>query len=109
VLFSSFFDQAIIIFEEHGAMAAVAEAFHGPANFVLHGFAGLPVYLAAAGVGSAWYIYLKNPQLATTLKQRFIWIYNILITSTTSIVLTKSCLRPVPGVSGRCCGDSVMH
>ena len=78
VLFSDFFDQAIIIFNEHGAMAAVAESFHGPANFVLHGFAGLPVYLAAAGVGSAWYIYLKNPQLATTLKQRFIWIYNIL-------------------------------
>jgi NADH-quinone oxidoreductase subunit L len=50
VLFTDYFDQAIVVFEQHGAMAAVAEAFHGPMNFVLHGFAGLPVYLAAAGV-----------------------------------------------------------
>ncbi|MCP4766962.1 MAG: NADH-quinone oxidoreductase subunit L [Gammaproteobacteria bacterium] len=78
VLFSDFFDQAIIIYAEHGAMAAVAEAFHGPASFVMHGFAGLPVYLAAAGVLSAWFIYLKKPQLATSLRQRMEWIYQLL-------------------------------
>jgi NADH-quinone oxidoreductase subunit L len=67
-----------VIFEEHGAMAAVAEAFHGPASFVLHGFAGLPVYLAAGGVISAWFIYLKKPQIASAIKQRFAWIYSLL-------------------------------
>ena len=78
VLFSSYFDRAIVIFEEHGAMAAVSEAFHGPASFVLHGFAGLPVYLAAGGVISAWFIYLKKPQIATAIKQRFEWLYQLL-------------------------------
>jgi NADH-quinone oxidoreductase subunit L len=78
VLFTDYFDQAIVVFEQHGAMAAVAEAFHGPMNFVLHGFAGLPVYLAAAGVISAWFIYLKKPQLASAIRSRMEWIYQLL-------------------------------
>jgi NADH-quinone oxidoreductase subunit L len=78
VLFTDFFDQAIVVFNEHGAMAAVAAAFHGPANFVMHGFAGLPVYLAAAGVISAWFIYLKKPQLASAIRSRMEWIYQLL-------------------------------
>ncbi len=78
VLFSDFFDQAIVIFEEHGAMAAVAAAFDTPAGFVLHGLAPGPTWLAAAGVISAWYIYLKKPQIASSIKHRFGWIYKLL-------------------------------
>jgi NADH-quinone oxidoreductase subunit L len=78
VLFSDFFDQSIVIFEEHGAMAAVAEAFHDPASFVLHGLAPGPTWLAAAGVISAWYIYLKKPQIASSIKHRFEWLYKLL-------------------------------
>ncbi|MGB5328467.1 MAG: hypothetical protein WBO58_09620 [Gammaproteobacteria bacterium] len=78
VLFSDFFDQSIVIFEEHGAMAAVAEAFHGPASFVLHGLAPGPTWLAAAGVISAWFIYLKKPQIASSIKHRFEWLYKLL-------------------------------
>jgi len=78
ILFSDFFDQSIIIFEEHGAMAAVAEAFHGPASFVLHGLAPGPTWLAAAGVISAWFIYLKKPQIASSLRHRFEWLYKLL-------------------------------
>jgi NADH-quinone oxidoreductase subunit L len=78
VLFSDFFDSAIVVFEQHGAMAAVGEAFHGPMSFVLHGLAPGPTWLAAAGVISAWYIYLKKPQLATALRARLQWIYQLL-------------------------------
>lgn len=78
VLFSDFFDQAIIIFEEHGAMAAVAAAFHGPGSFVLHGLAPGPTWLAALGVVSAWYIYLKKPQLSSNIKSRAEWLYRLL-------------------------------
>ncbi len=78
VLFSGFFDNAIVILEQHGAMAAVAEEFHGPAKFVAHGFSGLPLYLAAAGVISAWYIYLKKPSIADWTQRKFNFIYNLL-------------------------------
>ena len=78
VLFSDFFNQAIVIFKEHGAMAAVQEAFHSPASFVLHGLYPGPTWLAAIGVGSAWYIYLKKPEIADNLKQRLRLIHTIL-------------------------------
>jgi len=82
VLFGGYFSSgardAITILESHGAMAAVAETFHGPARFVAHGFSGLPLYLATAGVFSAWYIYLKNPSIAETAKQKFSFLYRLL-------------------------------
>jgi len=78
VLFSDYFDQAIVVFSEHGAMAAVAEAFHGPASFVVHGLAPGPTWLAAAGVISAWYIYLRKPGLAAAIRARLEWLYQLL-------------------------------
>jgi NADH-quinone oxidoreductase subunit L len=78
VLFTDYFDQAIIVFSEHGAMAAVAAAFHGPASFVVHGLAPGPTWLAAAGVISAWYIYLRKPGLAATIRGRLEWLYQLL-------------------------------
>jgi NADH-quinone oxidoreductase subunit L len=78
VLFSDYFDTAITVFDEHGAMAAVAEAFHGPASFVLHGLAPGPTWLAAGGVISAWYIYLRKPGLAGAIRKRMEWLYQLL-------------------------------
>jgi NADH-quinone oxidoreductase subunit L len=78
VLFGGYFDNAIFVLDEHGAMAAVAETFHGPASFVAHGFSGLPLYLAAAGVFSAWYIYLKKPSIADAAEQKFSFLYRLL-------------------------------
>jgi NADH-quinone oxidoreductase subunit L len=78
VLFSDFFDQAIVVFSEHGAMAAVAEAFHSPLSFMVHGLAPGPTWLAAAGVISAWYIYLRKPGLAAAIRARMEWLYQLL-------------------------------
>ena len=78
VLFGGYFDNAIIILKQHGAMAAVEEVFHGPANFVVHGFSGPVLYLAAGGVISSWYIYLKKPSIAEVFQRRFNFIYNLL-------------------------------
>jgi len=39
---------------------------------------GPVLYLAAAGVVSAWYIYLKNPSIADLVRHKFNFIYNLL-------------------------------
>jgi NADH-quinone oxidoreductase subunit L len=78
VLFGDLFKEAILVFEDHGAMAAVGAAFHGPFNFVVHGFAGPAVYLAGAGVLSAWYMYLKKPELAAQFRQKLELPYRVL-------------------------------
>jgi len=78
MLFGDYFGSAIYIAENHTGLAEVGKHFHGAWAFVEHSFAGPAVYLAAAGVISSWYIYMKQPSIADSLKQRFIVIYNLL-------------------------------
>jgi len=78
MLFGDYFGSAVYIADNHNGLAEVGKHFHGAWAFVEHSFTGLPVYLAAAGVFSAWFIYMKRPDIAVTYKQRFIWIYNLL-------------------------------
>jgi NADH-quinone oxidoreductase subunit L len=78
MLFGDYFGSAVYIAEHHNGLAEVGKHFHGAWAFVEHSFSGLPVYLAAAGVFSAWFIYMKQPDIAVNLKQRFIILYNLL-------------------------------
>ena len=78
VLFDGYFHGAIHVFPEHDVMGHLAEEFHSPFAFGLHGFLTAAFWLALAGVISAWYIYLKRPELAAELRQRFAPIYDIL-------------------------------
>jgi len=78
VLFGGLFDEAIRVSGDHGAMQAVEEEFHGAFSFVQHGFLGSAVWLALAGVVSAWWIYLKRPGLAAQIRSKLEWPYRIL-------------------------------
>ncbi len=78
MLFGDYFGNAVYIAEHHEGLAEVGKHFHGAWAFVEHSFAGPAVYLAAAGVFSAWFIYMKQPDIAENLKRRFIILYNLL-------------------------------
>ncbi len=78
VVFGDFFDKALLTLKEHDTVAIMKGFYHGEFSFVLHGFQGLAVYLAAAGVFSAWYIYLKNPALAETIKNKLMPLHKLL-------------------------------
>ena len=78
MLFGDYFGSAVYIAEHHEGLAEVGKHFHGAWAFVEHGFAGPAFYLAAAGVFSAWFIYMKSPDIAVKTKQRFIWLYTLL-------------------------------
>ena len=47
----------------HPAMKQLAEAFHGPTAMALHSLGTLPLWLAVAGVVTAWWFYLKQPAI----------------------------------------------
>ena len=79
VVFGNFFDGVIHVSPEHGALAAVAEHYHGVVSFVGHAFMGWAIYLAIAGVALAWYMTLKNPGFADSMRRRFSAIYNVLV------------------------------
>jgi NADH-quinone oxidoreductase subunit L len=78
VVFGDYFDRAMLVLREHDTIGALKESYHGEWGFVLHGFGGPAVYLAALGVVSAWYIYLKNPSIAENIKNKANALYQLL-------------------------------
>jgi NADH-quinone oxidoreductase subunit L len=71
MLFGDFFRGVIQVSHAHDVLGEMAEHFHGPWAFLLHGFQGPAVYLAFAGVASAAYVYLINPAVADFFAHRF--------------------------------------
>ena len=74
-----FFKDAIHINSEaHPGMEIIKEEYHGIFNFVFHGLMSPPFWLAMAGLGSAWFIYMKKPAIAQFAYEKFHWLYTIL-------------------------------
>ena len=78
LLFGDWFQGAITIAPEHDVLAKMAEDFHGPAAFALHGMTGLPFLFMLAGVASAWYLVLGRPSLESELRARFAPLFRLL-------------------------------
>jgi len=79
VVFGDYFEGVIHVLPGHDVIGEMAEHFHGPLAFVGHALAGPAVYLAAAGVFTAWYIYMKNPAIADQAAKRFSRLYKALV------------------------------
>jgi NADH-quinone oxidoreductase subunit L len=79
VVFGDWFNGVIHVAASHDVLKEIGEHYHGPVSFVLHAFGGPAIYLAIAGVVTAWYIYMKKPQIADDIKQRFNGIYQLLV------------------------------
>jgi len=79
VVFGDYFLGAIHVAPQHDVLSEIAADYHGPVAFVLHALSGPAIYLALAGVATAWYIYLKNPGIADTASRRFHRVYRVLL------------------------------
>ncbi len=78
MLFGEYFNGVIFVHESHDVLKQVSELYTGQWGMIQHGIASWPFVLAAAGVGSAWYIYMKDPSIAEKAKNKFSFIYNML-------------------------------
>ncbi|PMS18745.1 NADH-quinone oxidoreductase subunit L [Trinickia dabaoshanensis] len=72
------FDKVIFIGENHGAVEEMSKEFHGWLAMALHSVASLPLWLAIAGVVTAWFLYLKRPDLPPVIRRAFGPIYTLL-------------------------------
>jgi NADH-quinone oxidoreductase subunit L len=79
VLFEGYFGDSLFVLPGHDVMGEIKAVWHGPMDFVLHSFTSPVLYLALAGVGTAWYLYLKQPTLPERVRQRFGVIYTVLV------------------------------
>jgi len=79
MLFGDFFKDSIFVdAARHPAMAELASHFHGAAAMALHGLITLPFWLALAGVATAWFFYLKRPDIPAAIRARFGFVYRLL-------------------------------
>ena len=79
VLFENYFGNAIHVAASHDVLAHIKETFwHGPAALVMHIYAAPVFYLAALGALTAWFLYLKRPDIPATIQQKVQPLYNLL-------------------------------
>ena len=82
LLFGEFFGAAIQVSEEHDVLAEMGHHFAGPGPFLAHAltaWATPSLYLAAAGAGLAWFLYLKRPELPGVLSGKMAFVNKILV------------------------------
>ena len=64
--------------EQHPSIAELSGDYHGIFSFIAHGLFSLPFFLAAAGIGLAWWVYVKDDSLADKAYDKFPWLYRLL-------------------------------
>jgi len=78
LIFGGGLSDAIMVRPENDVVAEIGHHFHGAFALATHGFVTPVFWLAMLGVGISTYVYLFNPGLADTVKQRFHGIWRIL-------------------------------
>jgi NADH-quinone oxidoreductase subunit L len=79
MLFGDFFKGAIVNdIARHPAMLELASHYHSAGGMAMHSLQTVPLWLAVAGVVTAWWFYLKQPAIPAAIKARFAWIYRLL-------------------------------
>lgn len=71
LLFGGAFGNSIFVREANDVVAELGHEFHGWLAFGLHAVQNPVFYLAAAGVGLAWFLYIRSPATADRLAQVF--------------------------------------
>jgi NADH-quinone oxidoreductase subunit L len=69
LLFGDWFGKAIEVLPAHDTLAHLGEEFTGAGGFLLHGLLGLPFWFAMAGLATAWFIYMRRPDIADTIQR----------------------------------------
>ncbi len=78
VLFGGYFGEAIEVTARHDVLGRMAGEWHGSFGLVTHALQTPIFWLAAAGVFTAWYLYLKRPDIPETIQQKVSGLYNLL-------------------------------
>lgn len=70
---------SIFVLPEHNVLAQLAQDFHGADDMALHAGGSLTLWLALAGIVTAWLFNSKFPEWAEYLKKRFAFLYEIIV------------------------------
>jgi NADH-quinone oxidoreductase subunit L len=78
VLFGGYFGAAIVVAPAHDVLAQVGRDFQGVVAMITHGLATPALWFAVAGIATAWYLYLKRPDIPDLIKAKLGLVYMVL-------------------------------
>jgi NADH-quinone oxidoreductase subunit L len=79
VLFGDFFGDAIRVTAAHDVVGQrLAEGWHGSVGLLTHAWKTPVFWLAASGVVTAWFLYLRRPDIPATLRDKLSGVYTLL-------------------------------
>ena len=78
ILFNNYFGDSIVVSSAHDVLAHMGETFHGSLALFQHSVQTPVFWLAAGGALSAWFLYLKRPDIPATIKDRVSGLYTLL-------------------------------
>jgi len=78
VAFGDYFKGVIYVAPEHDVLGKLSETYHGPVQFISHAFHYPPVYLALAGVVTAFVFYILAPSIPAFLDSKLGFLRRIL-------------------------------
>ncbi len=70
MLFGNFFSDSLFVLEAQDVLARKGESYTGVLAFVLHGLMLPAFWLAMAGLATAWFLYIKRPDLPPLIAGR---------------------------------------
>jgi NADH-quinone oxidoreductase subunit L len=79
ILFENYFQDAIVVSNEHDVLGHIGETFwHGSLALVQHVYVSPAFWLAFSGAFTAWFLYLKRPDIPAMIKTRLSGLYSLL-------------------------------
>ncbi|MGZ5079859.1 MAG: NADH-quinone oxidoreductase subunit L [Usitatibacter sp.] len=75
MLYGDWFEEAIA---RTATMEEMAREFHGALAMVAHSLASAPLWLALGGLATAWFLYIKRPELPAVIKKKSGFLATIL-------------------------------
>jgi NADH-quinone oxidoreductase subunit L len=78
MLFGEWFRGVIFVGDNHVGLSELAGIFESPVGMALHGLVTAPFWLAMAGVGLAWFFYMKRPDIPAAIHRRFSGLHTLL-------------------------------
>ena len=70
---------AITVLPQHDVLKEISNEWHGPVSFALHAISSPPFYLALGGVVTAWFLYVKRPEIPEMLENKFKGLHRLLV------------------------------
>jgi NADH-quinone oxidoreductase subunit L len=78
ILFANYFGDAIVVDQSHDVLAHMGESFHGSLALLMHAPQTPVFWLAASGAFTAWFLYLKRPDIPAAISTKLSGLHMLL-------------------------------